>query len=162
KPEELFANLRKPKPEMNMASGGMNMPSMPNMNMGNMPNMTMSGSSMPGMAMSKADLNDITYDAFLANDRTLADPHVIDVGRNAQAAAPAVGLEQEMQIRGAEPLPTRAADHSGPVELPGDMTSSVWGLQVHGQGGAPITVRRGERVELVMRNTPMMSHPMHL
>src|SRR5262249_18141867 len=65
---------------MNMASGGMNMPSMPNMNMGNMPNMTMSGSSLPGM---KPDLNDITYDAFLANDRTLADPQVVDVGKNA-------------------------------------------------------------------------------
>ena len=81
-PEELFANLRKPKAAMNMASGGMNMPNMPNMNMANMPNVTMSGQSMGGMAM-KADLNDITYDAFLANDRTLADPQVIDVGRNA-------------------------------------------------------------------------------
>ena len=38
-----------------------------------------------GMAMSmdpaKPDLNDIQYDAYLANDRTLADPQVIDVER---------------------------------------------------------------------------------
>src|SRR5262249_1301668 len=81
-PQELFAALRKPKAEMTMASGGMNMP---NMNMGgmNMGGMNMGGTAMPGMSMSKADLNDITYDAFLANDRTLADPQVIDVGRNA-------------------------------------------------------------------------------
>ena len=34
-----------------------------------------------GMAMStdKPDLNDVTYDAFLANDRTLADPEVVKV-----------------------------------------------------------------------------------
>src|SRR3984885_6236712 len=42
--------------------------------------------SMPGMAIqSKSgadtapDLNDVTYDAFLANDRTLADPEVIKI-----------------------------------------------------------------------------------
>ena len=237
-PQELFAGLRKPKPEMTMASGGMNM----------------GGMKPPGMSMSKADLNDITYDAFLANDRTLADPQVIDVSRNADVrlriinassstnfwidlgaldgtllavdgnpvaplkarqfpiaiasradilvrvtdqavpvlargegrmlqtgvilrppgaavakigndgkeAAPAVGLMQEMQIRPTEPLPTRAVDQSVPVDLVGNMTGYVWGMQVHGMGGAPVTVKRGERVELVMRNTTMMSHPMHL
>jgi len=252
-PQELFANLRKPKAAMNMASGGMNMPNMPNMNMANMPNVTMSGQSMGGMAM-KADLNDIAYDAFLANDRTLADPQVVDVGRNADVrlriingssstnfwidlgaldgtllavdgnpvaplnarqfpiaiasradilvrvadqavpvlargegrtlqtgvilrppgaavakigndskeAAPAVGLQQEMQLRPTEPLPTRAVNNSVPVDLVGNMTGYVWGMQVHGMGGTPVTVKRGERVELVMRNTTMMSHPMHL
>jgi len=33
----------------------------------------------PGMAMDKPDLNDVKYDAFLANDRTLADPEVVKV-----------------------------------------------------------------------------------
>jgi FtsP/CotA-like multicopper oxidase with cupredoxin domain len=237
-PQELFAGLRKPKPEMNMTGGGV----------------TMSSMKMPGMTQTKADLNDITYDAFLANDRTLADPQVVEVGRNADVrlrlinassstnfwidlgpltgtllavdgnpvlplqasqfpiaiasradilvrvadqsvpvlargegrtlqtgvilrppgatiakigndgkeAAPAVGLMQEMQIRPTEPLPTRAVDRSVPVDLVGNMTAYVWGMQVHGQGGAPVTVKRGERVELVMRNTTMMSHPMHL
>ena len=236
-PEELFAGLRKPKPEMAMGSG-----------------MNMSGMNMPGMNMSKADLNDITYDAFLANDRTLADPQVIDVGKGADVrlriingasstnfmidlgalggtliavdgnpvaplqagtfplaiasradillrvadqavpvlargegrtlqtgvilrppgaaitkiasdgmmAAPAVGLEQELQLRASEPLPSRPVDRSVPVDLTGTMASYVWGMQVHGMGGAPVTVKRGERVELVMRNTTMMAHPMHL
>jgi len=67
-------------PGLEGMAGGM--PNMPNMNMANMPNVTMSGQSMGGMAM-KADLNDIAYDAFLANDRTLADPQVVDVGRHA-------------------------------------------------------------------------------
>jgi FtsP/CotA-like multicopper oxidase with cupredoxin domain len=212
----------------------------------------MSGSSLPGMA--KPDLNDITYDAFLANDRTLADPQVVDVGKNADVrlrvingasstnfwvdlgalsgtllavdgnpvmalqasqfplaiaqrcdilvrvaeqavpvlargegrtlqtgvilcppgatvakiandgkeAAPAVSLMQEMQIRPTEPLPVRPVDNSVPVDLTGTMTGYVWGMQAHGLGGAPVTIKRGQRVELVMRNTTMMAHPMHL
>jgi FtsP/CotA-like multicopper oxidase with cupredoxin domain len=76
-PEELLAGLTKssggqsamPKTamsdKMNMGSaskGAMNSRTMGAMNMG------------PGMAI---DLNDIDFDAFLANDRTLADPEVI-------------------------------------------------------------------------------------
>jgi FtsP/CotA-like multicopper oxidase with cupredoxin domain len=45
-----------------------------------------SGKGMPGMAMSGQggmgmDLNDVHYDAFLANDRTLADPEIVRVER---------------------------------------------------------------------------------
>ncbi len=41
------------------------------------------GNSMPGMSMTGGapDLNDIEYDAYLANDRTLADPSVVRVAR---------------------------------------------------------------------------------
>lgn len=42
-----------------------------------MSGMDMSGMTMPGM--SGADVNDIDYDAYLANDRTLADPQVVRV-----------------------------------------------------------------------------------
>ena len=46
------------------------------------------GASMPGMAMAPAargqDLNDYDYDAYLANDRTLADPLVIRAGPGGQ------------------------------------------------------------------------------
>src|SRR5229473_8427248 len=58
KPEAIYAELRKPKA---MAMGG-------GMSMGGM---TMGGMTMGGMTMSRPDLNDVTYDAFLANDRTL-------------------------------------------------------------------------------------------
>jgi FtsP/CotA-like multicopper oxidase with cupredoxin domain len=48
------------------------------------PDTGMSGMGMPGMDMSRPggmhmDLNDVQYDAFLANDRTLADPEVVRV-----------------------------------------------------------------------------------
>src|SRR4030088_1832058 len=80
-PEELLAGLTKSNGSqsamamsgmgnnMNMGSGGtgaVNSGTMGAMNMG------------PGMAM---DLNDVDYDAFLANDRTLADPEVIRTER---------------------------------------------------------------------------------
>jgi FtsP/CotA-like multicopper oxidase with cupredoxin domain len=76
-PDELLAGLTKsngsqsamPKSgmekAMNMGSGSMGA-----MSSGTMGAMNM----MPGMAM---DLNDVDFDAFLANDRTLADPEVI-------------------------------------------------------------------------------------
>jgi len=43
-----------------------------------MPGMTMSG---PGDTQMHMDLNDVHYDAFLANDRTLADPQIVRVER---------------------------------------------------------------------------------
>ncbi|MEQ1521250.1 MAG: multicopper oxidase family protein [Aestuariivirga sp.] len=43
------------------------------------------GHVMPGMAMAMPGmLNDITFDAYLANDRTLADPEVVRVGKATQ------------------------------------------------------------------------------
>jgi FtsP/CotA-like multicopper oxidase with cupredoxin domain len=81
-PAEVLADLRKNAPP----GSGMAMPgmtgdhsSMPSMDMGDMKmgGMKMDAPiSMEGMQM---DLNDIAFDAFLANDRTLRDPGVIRV-----------------------------------------------------------------------------------
>src|SRR5215471_9786885 len=63
-PDQIFAELKKggtPTPAATPVSAN-----------GSMPGMN------PGMA-AKPDLNDVKYDAFLANDRTLADPEVIKV-----------------------------------------------------------------------------------
>jgi FtsP/CotA-like multicopper oxidase with cupredoxin domain len=68
-PDELLAGLTK-------SNGSQS--AMPNGGMGN--TMTMNSGSMGAMNMGSGmamDLNDIDYDAFLANDRTLADPEVI-------------------------------------------------------------------------------------
>jgi FtsP/CotA-like multicopper oxidase with cupredoxin domain len=269
-PKELLEGLRKPKAggmnmsgmnmsggSMSMSHGSMNMSgSGGSMNMsGSGGSMNMSGSSMGGqMAMHAMDLNDITFDAFLANDRTLADPQVVAVERNAVVrlriinaaastnftidlgaltgtlvavdgnpivplpvrqvplgiaqradimvrvaaaavpvlarcegrtlqtgvilqppgasvarlandnaeAGPVVGPAQEMQLRARDPLPNRPVDRSVPVELIGNMATYSWGMAINHMGGAPATVKRGERVELVMHNTTTMAHPMHL
>ena len=252
KPSLIFEELRKPRPMAAMNMSG----TMTNMAQGS----GGSGSSMPGMNMgggaAAPDLNDVTYDAFLANERTLADPEVVDVekgaevrlriinagastnfmidlgnvegtvlsvdgnpvaplqvrqfpiaiaqrvdirvrmpadgtalpvlalceGRtlqtglilrprgapiakiseNAAMPAPAIGLMDEMKLRAAQPLPSRPIDRSVPIDLVGNMAAYTWGIAVHGQEALPIGVEKGERVELVMRNTTMMSHPMHL
>jgi len=78
-PEELLAGLKTAdgggmgmsshdmgSMQMDMSSGSMKM-DMGNMSMGH------------GMAMGKMDINDIEYDAYLANDRTLDDPEVYQV-----------------------------------------------------------------------------------
>ncbi|HQT37992.1 MAG TPA: multicopper oxidase family protein [Acidocella sp.] len=67
-PDELLAGLTK-KGGM---SGGMSGMNMSNMNMGGM-NMGSGG------MMSAGDLNDINYDAYLTNERTLADPQITRV-----------------------------------------------------------------------------------
>ncbi|UTV41675.1 multicopper oxidase domain-containing protein (plasmid) [Ensifer adhaerens] len=210
----------------------------------------MSGMAMPGMAA--FDLNDIEYDAYLANDRTLDDPEVftvesggrvrlriingatataftIDTGtlmgqliavdgqpvrpvsgtsfpismgqrldirlempKTAHAhpilalregtehrtgvilaptgakiariasrgkdSGPVVGLDLEMRLAAAAPLTVRAADRRFELTLAGSMSGYDWRIE----GGDGLDVREGERIEVVMRNMSMMSHPMHL
>jgi len=68
-PDELLAGLTK-------SNGSQS--AMPKSGMGN--NMNMGSGSMAAMGMGSGmamDLNDIDYDAFLANDRTFADPEVV-------------------------------------------------------------------------------------
>ncbi|MCF3639643.1 multicopper oxidase domain-containing protein [Rhizobium sp. TRM95111] len=78
-PEELLAGLKSGSSthgEMNMGHQGMMQRMMPMMKSGEMP-MNHQGMTMPGMA--DMDVNDIEYDAYLANDRTLDDPEVVRV-----------------------------------------------------------------------------------
>lgn len=210
----------------------------------------MSGMAMPGMAA--MDLNDIEYDAYLANDRTLGDPEVVTVesgGRvrlriinGATATAftidtgtiagqviavdgqpvqpvpgnrfpismgqrldirlklpksaeahpilalrertdhrtgiilapsgakiaktasrgtepgPVVGLDLEQRLAADAPLPARPVNRRFELTLTGNMSSYDWRIE----GGDRLGVREGERIEVVMRNMSMMSHPMHL
>jgi FtsP/CotA-like multicopper oxidase with cupredoxin domain len=64
-PPEIYAKLRKPSAKAMATGGGM-------------------GGEKTGktMAMDKPDANDVNYDAYLANDRTLADPEVVRVEKN--------------------------------------------------------------------------------
>ncbi len=79
---ELLARLKSAGGGMNM--GGMNTggtnPAIKKTHAGQAGRMTSSMNSGAGMAgMGAMDLNDIRYDAYLANDRTLDDPEVIQV-----------------------------------------------------------------------------------
>jgi FtsP/CotA-like multicopper oxidase with cupredoxin domain len=72
-PEQIFAGLKKAGPMAGMEASGAAPAPMPKA--GAMAGMTMS----KGGAAAAPDLNDVKYDAFLANFRTLADPEVVKV-----------------------------------------------------------------------------------
>jgi FtsP/CotA-like multicopper oxidase with cupredoxin domain len=87
---------------------------------------------------------------------------VAKISAHPSEMGPQVGLAQELELRASAPLAPKPADRSIPVDLTGTMMGYVWGMPINGMGGLPATVDRGERVEIVFRNTTMMSHPMHL
>jgi FtsP/CotA-like multicopper oxidase with cupredoxin domain len=264
-PAEIFADLRKgggmsmPGMEghdMAMSDGGSSAPTMNHgmRNMGSMPKPTHGSGSLAGMAI---DINDVEYDAYLANYRTLRDPEVvriepggrvrlriingsaatnfhIDLGNlrgdliavdgdpiaplsgsrfelaiaqradislrlpaglgsypilalregapertgivlattgakidkispKAAEASPVLGLNLERSLRAATPLEQRPNVRTIPVELGGGMMPYDWRMngEVYGRN-TPLKVIAGERVEIVMSNASMMSHPMHL
>jgi FtsP/CotA-like multicopper oxidase with cupredoxin domain len=206
----------------------------------------------------RPDLNDVSYDAFLANDRTLADPETIRVepgekillriinsscmsayhvdlgalsgelvavdgfsvrpirgqrfpiavaqrldilvkvprgpaafpllaiveGERRQAGvilvagrgsvtrfpeiaptpSPALSLNLESRLRATKPLAKREPDRIHHIDLTGDMNGYVWSINgvVWNKEIPPLLVAEGERVEIVLNNKTLMSHPMHL
>ncbi|WP_188581634.1 multicopper oxidase family protein [Azorhizobium oxalatiphilum] len=266
--EELLARLRGPAGSA-MSHGGMNhgamnhagmnhgtMSGMAGMNHGSMNHGSMNhgGASHAGMSHGAGgmDLNDIEFDAYLANDRTLDDPQVVRVERGGRvrlrlingatataftldtgalegqliavdgqpvvpvtgrrfpvvmgqridlrltlpkdggafpllalregarertglilatpgaavakiptsgsATGPVVDLALEERLWAVDTLPVLKPDRQLAVSLSGEMAGYDWRIG----DGAPLTVKRGERVEIAMRNTSMMMHPMHL
>lgn len=252
-PEELLAGLTgstSPTPAAHSVSGH----SMSGMNMSGM---NMAGDDQAASMNMPMDVNDVEYDAYLANDRTLDDPQVFPVERNGnvrlrlingatatafwidtgsmegeviavdgnpvvpvrgsrfplamgqridirlrvpdeagawpvlalregsvertgfvlatkggavkriapvgEQATPALDLALESNLAAAQPLAERLADVNQPVELGGTMQGYAWTLNGRSWGNhQPISVRKGERAELTLRNTSMMGHPMHL
>lgn len=242
---ELLAGLKGASGAMaGMDHGGMDMGNMAGMNHGGM-----DMSNMAGMAM---DLNDIEYDAYLANDRTLDDPEVVSVEKGGsvrlrlingatataftidlgalqghvvavdgqpvqpvdarrfpmsmgqrldirlrlpaeggafpilalreggpqrtgivlatvgatvarlaptgEGAGPVLDLAAEIGFRAVTPLADRTADVRYAVDLIGSMAGYSWAMA----GADKISVDKGQRVEIEMRNASMMAHPMHL
>lgn len=265
-PEEIFAGLRggtiapvgsgMAAMDMGMVRGGN--ASMPTMDHSQM-NMTqpMAGMDHGQIDMGEMDLNDVTFDAYLANDRDLTDPEVVQVDRGAKVrlriinaasstnfwvdlgtlnaslmavdgmnVKPVFGrrfelamaqrldidiqvpqsggafpilaqregdrtrtgiilatqgaeitrlqneaetivapilLDLERQLSALNPLAERPVERRFAVDLTGDMTSYVWGINGAAFGDhTPLDMGFGERVEIVLRNQTMMSHPMHM
>lgn len=75
-------SFKPPEEVLEQITGGRAMPAMDHGNMADMdhgaPAMDMGSMDMQGMTM---DLNDYDWDAYLANDRTLADPEIVSVER---------------------------------------------------------------------------------
>jgi FtsP/CotA-like multicopper oxidase with cupredoxin domain len=135
-PEELLAGLIKAP----AAARSMDHGSMPGMDMGWMPMQgmqmdMMTGMPHGGMVGMTMDINDIEYDAYLANDRTLQDPEVHRVERG--------GIVRLRLINGA----TATAFWIDLGELAGEA------IAVDGNAIAPITRRQfplgmGQRIDI--------------
>jgi FtsP/CotA-like multicopper oxidase with cupredoxin domain len=135
-PQEILAGLRGATPA----------PAMAGMKHGDMPGMS-------GMAMDKADapmsmpmsmhmpmkmdLNDVRYDAFLANDRTLADPQILRVERRGRVLL--------RIINGASSSAFRI--DLGPVRA---MLVAVDGHRVQPATGTSFPLAMGQRIDLVL------------
>lgn len=143
-PADLLAGLTKGEGEAHDMSN-MDMSGMGSMNMSEMANMPgMNGMDMPGMATPgtqstmQMDINDIDYDAYLANDRTLEDPQVVKVERG--------GRVRLRLINGA----TSTAFNLYLGELTGTL------LAVDGNGVKPIEANRfgvsmGQRLDILLK-----------
>lgn len=95
----------------------------------------------------------------------LASPgaRVARISERGDPPAGVVGLDLERRLDPAVPVPQKPADRVHDIDLTGSMAEYVWTLngQAFGQN-QPLPVRRGDRVEISMRNRTVMSHPMHL
>ena len=83
------------------------------MGRGNMSNMSMPG--MPSMQPGGMDLNDIDYDAYLANDRTLDDPEVVRVENRGRVRLRIInGATATAYVNGSEVASVAATDDNFP------------------------------------------------
>ncbi len=76
----------------------------------------------------------------------------------AQSKGPVMGLDLEARLSPTTAPGVRSTDRTLLFALTGTMTGYRWGMQSPDK----LTVRKGERVRLVMQNHSMMAHPMHL
>ncbi len=135
-PEELLSDLQSGKQSHGMEMGGDNMSSMMNMHAGHqMPMSADPNSAMPMMGMPTMDLNDIEYDAYLANDRTLDDPEIVQVEKG--------GKVRLRIINGA--TATAFTIDTGSIE--GELFA-VDGIDIQPSFGRKFPVSMGQRVDI--------------
>lgn len=137
-PEELLAGLKAPGSSGAMAGHDGAAPDMGSMMQGmeGMHQRHMPGMTMPGMAA--MDLNDIEYDAYLANDRTLDDPEVVAVEKG--------GRVRLRIINGA----TATAFTIDTGTLPGELIA-VDGMDIVPRQGSRFPVSMGQRLDIRLR-----------
>ncbi len=71
---------------------------------------------------------------------------------------PVLDMALEASLKAVTPLKARPVDKTFNMALAGSMETYSWSLDTPD----PINISPGDRVEVTMRNTSMMAHPMHL
>ncbi len=76
---------------------------------------------------------------------------------------PALDYDQELILQAKNPLANKKVDRSLTLDLEGNMSNYIWMLNgEEWPNVTPLKVKEGERVEIILNNKSMMSHPMHL
>jgi len=134
-PAELLAGLTKGAMGADHAGHGGSMPMNGHAGM----SMMMSGGGRAGMMPmgGMSDLNDVEYDAYLADDRTIDDPRVVTVERG--------GRVRLRLINGA----TSTAFHIDPGSLTG-VAVAVDGNPVNPVGGGAFGLAMGQRIDILL------------
>ena len=133
---------------------------------GDMSGMDMSGMAMDGMAMEgmAMDLNDFNFDAYLANDRTLADPEVIAVEKGGRVRLRIINAASATTFWIDTGVPARlvAVDGHAIVPMPGTRFGMAMAqrldieIDLPGDGAFPVlALREGarERTGLILAST---------
>lgn len=89
---------------------------------------------------------------------------VARIPENAPTPSPALTLDMEWRLRATKPLAQRKPDRTHHIDLTGDMNGYVWSINgvAWNKEVPPLPVAEGERVEIMLENKTLMSHPMHL
>ena len=83
--------------------------------------------------------------------------------KTASMTTAALDNTQEMRLRATAPLVTKKIDRTLPAELTGTMDGYQWFINgIKYPTRDVLTVKLGERVEMVLTNKTPMGHPMHL
>ena len=82
----------------------------------------------------------------------------------ASMPSPVLTLDLEHRLRAAESLVARKADRIHQLDLTGNMEGYVWSINgvAWNKDVPPLSISKGERVELAIKNKTLMPHPMHL
>jgi FtsP/CotA-like multicopper oxidase with cupredoxin domain len=92
-----------------------------------------------------------------------AGARIARLGESAEKPVKPLDFAFERALKAAAPLSAKTAARVHRLDLTGAMSPYEWGLNGAAYPDAPpLTVARGERVEIAMTNRTMMSHPMHL
>lgn len=87
---------------------------------------------------------------------------VPEISDRTSKTAGALTNEQESELRALNPLPPKKVDNQLVVELGGNMADYIW--TINGQvwpESTPLIVNKGQRVEILFKNSSTMSHPIH-
>lgn len=91
------------------------------------------------------------------------DVKIPKISESAEKKMGALTNIQESKLQALYPLPSKKIDKQLTVELGGDMSTYTW--TINGQSwpeSTPLVVEKGQRIEMIFKNTTSMSHPMHL